>query len=530
MGKRAEKSVRAQAFTSIVASIVGDEHALALIPRTCDPRPRGEFTALLEQLASRLPSPTYLPKDLFSGFCTWANDPNRDLPGALRTAIQARNRAVQCRRTTIRLFVQALGGIKPLDEPLKAYWLNKNANSVRVKALEASEVYPEFDTWVAESLQIRVCWTRAIEEGKQADRRHKRHPIEREEAERLAYEVRENENVVFRDIDSGEIIMIVLRNFCRDALVVEGVNATMELALAMRKSVRLEDPGKIVNLGYTAGARNHPLFDWTKNLKSKKHDPDDLKDINFEISSVFALFWALLRVHLPQEVLRGFEDYLADNDMCRMDADEKRGNVEGEYVVHESSLEAPSSRHRLALLDATTPGMFDCSSGLQFLTARCRAIHNEKQPQKWAFSWTTKRDPQMKRGGQFYLAKYGIKVRQAANTMVAWQPEHAHGTSLLPGGLPRRELRESSEAPILQAGLAFVTSTRLASTWKSYLKHKDAERAKAEYMQSAEDDVAAANTERDMLAEQLESLKELNDLPPLTGDYPCSDDVCAVCS
>ena len=86
-------------------------------------------------------------------------------------------------------------------------------------------------------------------------------------------------------------------------------------------------------MGYTAGARNHPLFDWTKNLKSKKHDPDDLKDINFEISSVFALFWALLRVHLPQEVLRGFEDYLADNDMCRMDADEKRGNVEGEYMV-----------------------------------------------------------------------------------------------------------------------------------------------------------------------------------------------------
>jgi hypothetical protein len=40
-------------------------------------------------------------------------------------------------------------------------------------------------------------------------------------------------------------------------------------------------------------------------------------------------------------------------------------------------------------------------------------------------------------GDNFYLAEYGILVEQASDSCVAWQPKHAHGTTL-PTPVPGR--------------------------------------------------------------------------------------------
>jgi hypothetical protein len=33
-------------------------------------------------------------------------------------------------------------------------------------------------------------------------------------------------------------------------------------------------------------------------------------------------------------------------------------------------------------------------------------------------------------GGAFYIAQYGIWISGAKNTLITWQPNHFHGTSL----------------------------------------------------------------------------------------------------
>ncbi|KAF8057457.1 hypothetical protein FPV67DRAFT_1456085 [Lyophyllum atratum] len=65
-------------------------------------------------------------------------------------------------------------------------------------------------------------------------------------------------------------------------------------------------------------------------------------------------------------------------------------------------------------------------------------------------------------GGNFYLAKYGIRVEAAPNTLVFWMPAELHGTSLL-------DHSPYDAAPdFIQRGAAIVTSNRLPGVWKKY--------------------------------------------------------------
>ena len=90
-----------------------------------------------------------------------------------------------------------------------------------------------------------------------------------------------------------------------------------------------------------------------------------------------------------------------------------------------------------------------------------RAIHFERQPHKYAVSWTIHRTPDIQDGCHFYLAKYGIHIQQSSNTLIIWQPKEPHGTSIPdiihPG--------DCDPTNFCQRGMAFVTSNRLKSAW-----------------------------------------------------------------
>lgn len=103
-----------------------------------------------------------------------------------------------------------------------------------------------------------------------------------------------------------------------------------------------------------------------------------------------------------------------------------------------------------------------------------RHVHNEKQPHKWSISFTTNRTwdkdfPSVDAGGHFYITEYGIRVRAAANTLIAWQPKDWHGTSL-----PLMNPVDSSKE-YHQRGLAFVTSSRLPRAIKLWREGKKRE-------------------------------------------------------
>jgi hypothetical protein len=94
------------------------------------------------------------------------------------------------------------------------------------------------------------------------------------------------------------------------------------------------------------------------------------------------------------------------------------------------------------------------------------ATHHEIQPHKYAFSLTTSRSHDADGGGHFFMAKYGIRVRAAANTLVGWIPGEDHGTSLQNFSPPVKG--RNFDPNFSQQGLAFVTSARLPGVWERY--------------------------------------------------------------
>ena len=53
----------------------------------------------------------------------------------------------------------------------------------------------------------------------------------------------------------------------------------------------------------------------------------------YESSSVFALFWNILRNQLPDEIMDDFQAWLENNRMVRMDAGGAQDVQHGEYTV-----------------------------------------------------------------------------------------------------------------------------------------------------------------------------------------------------
>jgi hypothetical protein len=105
------------------------------------------------------------------------------------------------------------------------------------------------------------------------------------------------------------------------------------------------------------------------------------------------------------------------------------------------------------------------------------AIHREAQPHKYAIALTTSRSHDFDGGGHFFMAKYGIRIHAAANTLVIWIPGEDHGTSLQNFSPP---VKGSDPDPdFFQRGLAFVTSGRLVGVWKKYQKSQLSQQAAA---------------------------------------------------
>ena len=67
-------------------------------------------------------------------------------------------------------------------------------------------------------------------------------------------------------------------------------------------------------------------------------------------------------------------------------------------------------------------------------------------------------------GGHFYLASHGIRVESSSNYLAIWAPEEYHATSLQ--CIPYSE----KNGPVIQSGLAIVTSSRLPKIFKKYME------------------------------------------------------------
>lgn len=83
----------------------------------------------------------------------------------------------------------------------------------------------------------------------------------------------------------------------------------------------MDDSGKLVQNGVTAGSRRAPVFHWARNIRDKALLHDYKNKINYKTSAAFALFWNMVKSTAPDDVVGDFEHYLKSTGICRMDGD-----------------------------------------------------------------------------------------------------------------------------------------------------------------------------------------------------------------
>ena len=84
-------------------------------------------------------------------------------------------------------------------------------------------------------------------------------------------------------------------------------------------------------MGYSAGSRSKPAFDWVKNLSKRKDVVAAADKLNYDGSSTFALFWNMVKVFVPEEIVNDYTTFIEDNKLHRMDANQRLMGDRGAY-------------------------------------------------------------------------------------------------------------------------------------------------------------------------------------------------------
>lgn len=86
----------------------------------------------------------------------------------------------------------------------------------------------------------------------------------------------------------------------------------------MLRISQLEDPGKYVQVGFSAGARSVPAFHWVRNLLSKQFGADEVASLDRETAHGFSLAWMLFRKKLPNHIIDDIDLWLTQTGITRM--------------------------------------------------------------------------------------------------------------------------------------------------------------------------------------------------------------------
>ena len=73
----------------------------------------------------------------------------------------------------------------------------------------------------------------------QPDRRRKRQSIFRTDPSKLSLDIEADQSAVVYDVQTGELIMLVLRDFCTDPDLLSHIEGVIKQAVECRKSIRV---------------------------------------------------------------------------------------------------------------------------------------------------------------------------------------------------------------------------------------------------------------------------------------------------
>ncbi|KAI0390419.1 hypothetical protein F5Y17DRAFT_468965 [Xylariaceae sp. FL0594] len=275
---------------------------------------------------------------------------------------------------------------------------------------------------------------------------------------RLRYIIPQDESVIFRDAETKQVVFVVLRDFLADEAVRESMISVCKELTNSRRDDRREDPGRLTHFGYTAGSRHDRQIQTAAPNTRQDTAPKRRREaqLSTRAQGMAGIIWNLMRSKFSAEIIADYNDLIAECDFPRMDLgrdDETfTFSIDGKDVTFRD-LELPPP------------------SGLTSINY-ARHTHNETNGNKWVIAFTANAPRNPNRGGNFYLASYGIMLEPASNTATAWQSSDYHGTTLyeMKEGPERRAGFEVRMDGDFSTGMVFeiskaLRSARLESAW-----------------------------------------------------------------
>ncbi|KAH6905716.1 hypothetical protein BKA70DRAFT_1107414 [Coprinopsis sp. MPI-PUGE-AT-0042] len=333
-----------------------------------------------------------------------------------------------------------------------------------VKRRPAGQERPPRNTWVLEIPETFESDRNYLNTMPLPDRR--RHGGQRStplavDTTQLSVTIPEAANVVLHDASNGKIFASVVRNFSGSPAMLGWVKGVVSEAVESRRSVRKEDSGQLVQIGWTGGSRSKPIFGSARNLL--RHVADILR-VDQRNSVAAAYMWRRVQLMHPPCVGEDIDKWHREHDLPRLD-----GTWPAADAQTHGPILYPTTCSPITIKEAEfSPGCLVMSENYS------RAVHRETPPHEWACFWTTLRTGTNPRGNHFYIADFAVCIRVAEDTSIAWKPTYYHTSSMGSWSLKASFGHRHVEDQVMrQQGICFVTSPRIATIYRQFKECRD---------------------------------------------------------
>jgi hypothetical protein len=174
--------------------------------------------------------------DLFGIMTTWSGKYNSPQFSAMDEALQQRKAYFTGKRHEKREFISRIG----------LGWLTTTRyvflQTTRTAFLsELDTPYPLARHWICETDEIDAKWHSYLYDDprSQPDRRRPRIPISLLDPAKLQLDIKADENALIYDRNTGELVLVVIRNFCQDRNLLVHIDEVIKQSVDCRKSIRV---------------------------------------------------------------------------------------------------------------------------------------------------------------------------------------------------------------------------------------------------------------------------------------------------
>lgn len=213
---------RQRKFTRLLELLASsDAHRLELSDPELHRRPI-EDSFILKFLCNtcRLPEPTAA----LAEFKSWLGN-HRSVPPSVQVAFQAAKLAKAASEVAKYDLLRTLM-LNPnnpgLQLQIRDLWENIPVYFVQSYAKDSA--YPPVGEWIAETEEIREIWHHRVAVAPLPDSRQARHPMHLLDLSRLEFNLEPHSSAIFKDAVTHEVVMVVMRDFCRDKGVLDWIS------------------------------------------------------------------------------------------------------------------------------------------------------------------------------------------------------------------------------------------------------------------------------------------------------------------